>query len=311
MRKRNKVLMIIVSILLCLTLISSCVLSNIFAKYTTKSERSVVAKIEKFGVTVEAKVDPALIALNDSLSADADKVVSDDGTAASITLKNIQIAPGDDFSKAVHFKITGQPKVNVRVKIAMDLSYSVSKVAPDGFIVPEGVGGNTLNGDSPYYYVPIGFTFGAKDANGDYKNDYAAMPWRRLYHASLENEFYNGHKDLNSKGVISRMDVKVVKSTSSSLGYIYQDFLVDSKSKLATIAFHPKDASGNVNKNVSINEFDLGFMWPLNWTPADTGYTGADAIYCDYDEMSMYFSEEGSPPITIKYTVSVEQITTT
>ena len=53
MRKRNKILMIIVSVLLCLTLISFCCLSNIFAKYTTQKDRKFVMNLQKYGITLE------------------------------------------------------------------------------------------------------------------------------------------------------------------------------------------------------------------------------------------------------------------
>ena len=57
MRKRNKILMATVSVLLCLVLVTTCGLSGIYAKYTTKDSASLTVGFKKLGVNVLVDVN--------------------------------------------------------------------------------------------------------------------------------------------------------------------------------------------------------------------------------------------------------------
>ena len=68
MKKSNKMLMMIVSILLTLVLITTSVLSGTLAKYTTSTSSSDRARVAKWGVVIEA--DYSAISIIDGVSID-------------------------------------------------------------------------------------------------------------------------------------------------------------------------------------------------------------------------------------------------
>ena len=57
MRKTNRIMMIIVSILLCLVLITTSILSGVFAKYATKQSADVDGTFKKWGISITTDSD--------------------------------------------------------------------------------------------------------------------------------------------------------------------------------------------------------------------------------------------------------------
>ena len=106
--KRNTILRVS-AILLVLTLLSTCVISGTFAKYTTSADANDDARIAKWGVVV---------------TADADAFSEDyDGTVISLTSDEKVLAPGTD-GNLCGLTIEGNPEVVVDVIATADLSLS-------------------------------------------------------------------------------------------------------------------------------------------------------------------------------------------
>ena len=145
MQKKNKILRRIVSALLCLTLISSCLVSSIFAKYvkTATGNISSVA-IKKFGVTIEGGSD--LAQHYTQLEGDTYAVKS---SSANV------IAPGTRGA-LVWFRVKGAPEV------AYGVDFSGSINIGDGYTsYIEDANGNAIE------YFPIRFRYVAYDVSTD------------------------------------------------------------------------------------------------------------------------------------------------
>lgn len=294
MRKANKIMMITVSVLLSAVLLTTSALSGTLAKYTTSATaHSESARVAKWGVTVEATPDPNLVAISDQKN----NTKLDNG-ALTITFKDIAIAPGDDFSKAVHFKIEGQAEVKLQVKIIVDLSFKIEESDQNGFFVPNGIGGvdKTSAGKKGQYFIPMAFTFGANDYDGKYSSINASSSWRQAAQKTTE--------EVISKAIANRMDVEATTSDISRVStYVCKTFNPGDE-----IFFKPKKITNsstgayvlNEAENRRINEFDLGFKW----TTTSKNSSGT----LDYDEITMYLTTEKDPVMTVMYTVLIEQV---
>ena len=226
MKKGNKILMIIVSILLTLVLITTSVLSGTLAKYTTSSSSSDKARVAKWGVVIEA--DYSAISSIEGVTVDTEN------DEMEISLGNFKMGPGDDFSNAIKFKIYGEAEVKLMVKITADVTYNLDDT--NNFEVPKGIGGLTAKTT----VVPFGFTFGALKADGTdaISVQYVANPCRS---GTIEKTIAQGIADIT--------DMDREKSS-----YIYAHKTFDPTDP---IVLHPEG-----NANIDINDFYLGFKWP-------------------------------------------------
>ena len=136
MKKANKILMASVAILLSLVLITTSVVSGVFAKFAIKKTTAVGMTLEKLGVTVT-------MTPNSNLG--HTKITN--GDSISIALNDISLLPGE-MQEVVSISMSGTAKT--RLKIILDVDFVLEN--PNDFIVPAGVGG--LDEDAfvmPYY----------------------------------------------------------------------------------------------------------------------------------------------------------------
>ena len=105
--KQNKILRVS-AVLLVLTLLSTCVISGTFAKYTTSASAEDNARVAKWGVEVAATADDAFTA-------------NDDDTVISLNGVDNVIAPGTD-GKLCALAISGQPEVSGTITATVDLT---------------------------------------------------------------------------------------------------------------------------------------------------------------------------------------------
>lgn len=133
--KRNTILRVS-AILLVLTLLSTCVISGTFAKYTTSANANDDARIAKWGVVVEATAEAF--------------TENDDDTVISFVSGENVLAPGTD-GNLCGLTITGQPEVAVKIDATAELELTDWAV------------------DSAYY-CPLVITVGNTEFKG---NDYA------------------------------------------------------------------------------------------------------------------------------------------
>ena len=273
MRKRNKILMATVSVLLCLVLVTTCGLSGIYAKYTTKDSASLTVGFKKLGVTVEAIP-------NATYQEQWGYKTSTTGNSVSVELDNLRMGPGDEFKNAIMFKITGTAQVNLRVKLYVDITYNSGENETNSFYVPTNISGDTTGGP----YMPIGFKFGVPKS----ANSITQLPvcdyWQKNTAEQTENK------------IIENIDSKVDLSKDAS-GYLYKRFDAGD-----TIAFH-REPGENINSSYNIDKFYIGFEWLYE------GSTNANTLE-KYDKIEKYFNDKGTdaPTMKVKYTVVVEQV---
>ena len=144
-KRFNKILMMTVAILLCFVLISTSVVSGIFAKYVITRSAGATVSLKKFGITLTAtgKTGTGItMAENTTLNS----------VSVDVKVTGISLAPGDKVDDIVTFTIAEEsgganvPKIKLKVKAA------VSNVA--NFSVPA----STITGVAEANYLPLMFT---------------------------------------------------------------------------------------------------------------------------------------------------------
>ena len=149
-RRANKILMSIVLILLCLVLITTSVVSGIFAKYTVSKQILMMFGFESFGLQIEVFVDENI---RDRLEA---KDITGEGTA-QITISNLLMHPGDVFSEALIFKVSGNPTVDAIVKIEASI-VNTDNCFDNKFKIDNQAFPTLFSGsETEKPYVPMGF----------------------------------------------------------------------------------------------------------------------------------------------------------
>ena len=113
MRKNNKIMMIVVSVLLSLVLATTSIVSGTLAKYVTSAQTDpTVVTLKKWGIKIETGSD-----LKDSYSTVID---GEDKVVVSSTLTGNLMAPGTQGA-LVYFKVTGTPEVKYELNFDGDI----------------------------------------------------------------------------------------------------------------------------------------------------------------------------------------------
>ena len=158
MKKNNKTLRV-AAVLAVGALLSTCLVSGTFAKYTTKNESSDSARVAKFGVTVTG--DKTMFSNTYGAT-----VVSDDQADV--------VAPGTDGTLTAN-DITGTPEVSVHVDNTGEFTLTGDWKSKDGtkFYCPivVTVAGNEISGLD--YANATAFQDAVNDAINKTSNDYA------------------------------------------------------------------------------------------------------------------------------------------
>ena len=141
-RKANKILMATVAILLCLVLISTSVVSGIFARYVIQKQASVKMNIEAFGVTLSVSTTVSGATVNATKNKKLDYSTAEKlSDSLNIEISNLQMAPGDKFYDALRVQITDTPNVPIIFRMSCRIEYTTNDYKV----------GNT-------YYMPLGYT---------------------------------------------------------------------------------------------------------------------------------------------------------
>ena len=151
--KKNK-MMRIASVLLVAVLLSTCAISGTFAKYVTTGTASDVARVAKWGVTIEGAIGGANNMFTDSYkNTPATYTANEDGdtiTVQASTAGTAIVAPGTE-STLTAFDISGQPEVDVVVTYVADLEL-------EGWDVMWDWDNNPETDKTSGFYCPIVFT---------------------------------------------------------------------------------------------------------------------------------------------------------
>ena len=163
-RKANRILMAIVLILLCLVLMTTSVVSGIFAKYTISKQVLMMFSFESFGVTIEIIPSEGL-----KKAVGADNIRFDE--SRNLTVSNLLMHPGNDFKDALKFQIKGKPTADAELKVEVTVANegnafdSAFKINKQDF--PSLFTGTWAN-ETEMPYVPMGFYVDNQDAVSPY-----------------------------------------------------------------------------------------------------------------------------------------------
>lgn len=137
MKKATKRLMMVVAILLCLVLISTSVVSGIFAKFIIQKSATTSVGFTNFGMTVDLTVTGTTI--KGTATKKGDTLIAE--------YNEIVVKPGDDFSSLFKITIKGEAKVQTKITVDVDLEYNT-----ENFQIPSGNFSN-VSGTC----IPVGF----------------------------------------------------------------------------------------------------------------------------------------------------------
>ena len=282
MKKANKILMAIVAILLALVMISTSVLSSVFAKYVTTQNTKALLNLKKFGVTVEVITDSTKLPAGAEITYPENKDALEKAGVYSVTIENLPIYPGvgeidnaEIYKHLVRFNFSGTANVPVQVGISTDIDLN-------GFntTIPTGA-------DTSVTYFPLGFSCFAYDNAGN----------------QVGSEYTMASSGVTSGADVESRENKIAENFQGKFDFTnsgnlaFKEFGTNANNK--TIAFKTKvdDTTTDVNeKNIAINTFDLGLFWAYSATTTKNKY-----------DTWLGQNNEGAA-ISVTFTVRVEQI---
>ena len=325
MRKINKIMMATVSILLTLVLISSCVLSGIFAKYVTSKTASSQMQFEKFGVTVDMIVDEAKLrsvlgadcAVNlkspTQAEKDAGKVWLETSTPDQIkagintvTIRNLALKPGDDLTDFVVFTIGGTANVKCKMTVDVDIAYDI-----ENFHIPmdKAKEFGWIFDDRECYAIPLGFSYDFSAEDGTKSESYEVCPYESLACGDLIEYqlYYDRIRYTMAKNPSNApMDPKVSFYYSDDKKECYFEKEFDVGSEVCILA---NDNENDYNK-VAVTNMKYGIEWPEQATAKffTDYYNITNYGNINFNEIDSYIASEKQPTIDLSYTVRVEQL---
>ena len=280
----------IVAVVLCLTLVSSCLVSGVFAKYVTTHTAGGAVTLKAFGVTLS-------MALSDEVKTAAGTGkwtltdVAGSGLALKATISNLKMAPGDEFFDALKVEVKGSPNVPVKVTMASKFEY-----ATDSFLTSSA---------SDSYYMPIGWTVTyTANATPDRETNLITAPYLQ-----------KTAEDLGE--VISRNLANKVFGQNNS---------TDSKKKhLESDGFwrYNQTYSRGATFPNNLKTFYIGMFWSYEYGSDVTPTTSVNydnyspkMTIAQHDEIATKIGENAaknanSIPVRFTYTIIIEQDTST
>ena len=141
---KKNIMMKIASVLLIAVLLTTCVISGTFAKYTATNGAGDTARVAKWGVAITTSSDLFAEAYATTATVEDNTIVN---SVAVDTAGTNLVAPGT--AQSVTFSITGNPEVAVKLDVVMNVTSDV--VIPAGTEVAPGV-------ELDAAYTPVVFT---------------------------------------------------------------------------------------------------------------------------------------------------------
>lgn len=274
-KRFNKILMMTVAILLCFVLISTSVVSGIFAKYVITKSAGATVSLKAFGVTLTVEGAQGSVSYSPSGSTSAD--------AVSVTVTGLQLVPGQTVDDVLKVTITGngttssKPNVDaVRLKIKVK-SENVTKfsVAKSAIKSATAVDFATAN------FVPIGFRIysGTAAATSTTTKDFSKT-WKT---PASDAAFATVIRD----GIVS-----------SGFGFTAVD---DSTDDTAVKTIYDKN---NSITSLNVKYLNFGFSCVADNTgmPSDVSAVEADLIQTHLSTIN------STAQLKITFTVSLEQV---
>ena len=305
MKKANKILMASVAILLSLVLITTSVVSGVFAKFAIRKNTTTTMKLEKFGVTLSLAYSSAFS------GAGATVVENSDGNSLTVEIKDFKMLPGDSYADAIKFDFSG--KTNVRCRLNIDFDMIIN---PQDFIVPKEVAGKLDSAVDMFYWpwelsYDVWENYSIYEKNETKHNDAGMQPEytkadiieQHFYSSLLSNVRYDkGVYSMynESEGLTYKHDMKLTgkdysnsatdngKSTDLSLEKI---FAAGSDIKINATFY---------DSTYSFNRLYFKMAWPIKEEIANATYS--------INEMESYIAYKKNPTLTMRFTITFEQV---
>ena len=283
MKKANRIMMARVAVLLSLMLLSTSFLSSVYARYVFKKEVDTVVTMEEFGVSLSISLSPELREHIQNVNENSVTVTLEESNAI-ISVENLLMHPGYDFSDAFRFEMGGQATSPVKLSV----STSIAVGDRDSF---------EINESSNFVFIPVGLTCGVKQADGTYDTGYV------LEIGNSYNNF-NYMKSTFATNLSNKFDLTV---NSNDTNVCYKEFRpTQANSSL------PVQLLDKTNDNAPVTNFALGFKWPGELGVNGEPETFAGKTRDELNELEVEFSEfqadQTNKYIALVYTVSLEQI---
>ena len=271
--KKNK-MMRIASILLVVTLLSTCVISGTFAKYVTKAEGQDQARVAKWGVlvTVEGGVFADKYEATDTDYLNAKGVYSVEAFAAEGETADQVVAPGtnsDQVGTTMKASVTGKPEVAARYAItASDMKDIVLKAGTytdytQLVKADDGTYGYTNTFTLKKDYAPIKWDMKISKGSTSYK--VTELLYDNLPDANLQQAEAYG---LTPNGCSLTDAITIIKKVAGNEGY---QNIVDSA--LGQVVSGGRNFMLDVTDDGDVTlsyDFDpnkeMGFTFELGWT---------------------------------------------
>ena len=246
-KRANKIMMMTVAILLCFVLISTSVVSGIYAKYVITKSAETTVKLKAFGVT---------LTVTGSNGATVTPSGSTGANVVKVTISDLQMTPGQTLADVVKFTIDGTPSVSqVKLKIKTTVSGSANfntTSAKITALVPDttGLAITTAN------YIPFGFTM-KTSANLDGTSPTSKTLLGAWSTPTSDTAFATSIRDkINSEFTFSTTD----STTDTAEKIIYQNSAYNTKYVSFGFTCWGKGTSG-LPSNVTETEADLIQMY--------------------------------------------------
>lgn len=273
MKKVNKALMATVAILLSLVLISTSVLSGVFAKFVETKSAGATVSLKAFGLTLT--VDKGSSASSVTYS----PTDSNSTTALSVTVP-ITINAATDYDDIVKFTLSGTPNVD-NVKLVLKINTS----GVDNFYFS-----GTADKKIPAgYHIPMVFMTQVFP-DDTVRQSSSGTFWTYLTeNETLENRIIAGIYD----------DITKNKNSSFYKNNYHKNYDISCESNTLEMEIW------NEKKVKQVDALQFGVR-PYNYVSGDaaaaTGLTRSEAAI-----LQTYIAES-EPSLTITYTVSLEQV---
>lgn len=234
MKKANKILMATVAILLSLVLLSTSIVSGIFARFVIEKSGSVPIKFNKFGVELELEIDDDVYAAVGGENSN-NVELSRDGDSVTVTLKNLKMAPGDDFTDAIKVSVSGD--AGVRCKIGLDIDFVYEK---SDF---------TIKG--AFCGLPIGMRLACLNTN--------RVKESSEFFSSWDSDDALSPGEFGATDICKKIDVNCLYSNRCYVEKVFE--------KGDDIVFHPNSTS-----TVEINDLYFDLFWPIDASDTKNEY---------------------------------------
>ena len=285
MKKVNKILMATVAILLCLVLITTSVVSGVFARFVVKNTVTSTVTFSKFGAKISVNLDALTKDSEGNLIDGIEVTEYVNANSNTITVTGLKIGPGDMVPNAMRFNLSvdgAKPAVNVQMRLKIEVDYNNSYFAitddstvdfPDTLIAE----GQTK------YFMPIGFTLG-HNATKDSGYVKVLEPW---YNSSTNASYIS--PDTVSSNIGNGIKNNITNPSVSNSG---NERLIGT----FTAGQVPKITIKGLSTTPT-STFDFGYIWPLDEN-------------ADKDVVSTYIANHmpSDAEFTLKVTLTLESV---